>query len=59
MHKVQIAPDMNMHGAPAHRGPSYSADTVRDIDDFTVQLLRDLASNGVSIGQLYAETTVV
>ncbi|MDJ0392753.1 glutamine synthetase family protein [Rhodococcus sp. G-MC3] len=42
-------------GTPAHRGPAYSANALRDIDEFTVRLLRDLAANGISIGQLHAE----
>lgn len=40
---------------PAHRGPAYSANALRDVDEFVRQLLGDLAANGLSIGQLHAE----
>ncbi|MBB6628008.1 glutamine synthetase [Nocardioides sp. KIGAM211] len=39
----------------AHRGPAYSANALRDVDEFARQLLVDLAANGLSIGQLHAE----
>ena len=41
--------------APAHRGPAYSANALRDVDEFVRQLLGDLAANGLGIGQLHAE----
>lgn len=41
--------------SPAHHGPAYSANAVREVHEFTVQLLRDLAANGISLGQLHAE----
>lgn len=40
---------------PAHRGPAYSANAVRDVDDFVVGLLADLAGNGLRVGQVHAE----
>ncbi len=40
---------------PAHRGPAYSANALRDLEEFTVQLLRDLDAHGLGIGQLHAE----
>ena len=41
--------------APAHRGPAYSANALRDVDEFVRQLFVDLDANGVEIGQLHAE----
>ena len=41
--------------APAHRGPAYSSNALRDVDEFVRQLLGDLAANGLGIGQLHAE----
>lgn len=40
---------------PASRGPAYSTNALRDVDEFARQLLVDLAANGVAIGQLHAE----
>ncbi|MAS53217.1 MAG: glutamine synthetase [Pimelobacter sp.] len=40
---------------PAHRGPVYSPNALRDVDEFVHQLLGDLAAHGISIGQLHAE----
>ncbi|MGB7364514.1 MAG: glutamine synthetase family protein [Rhodococcus sp. (in: high G+C Gram-positive bacteria)] len=42
-------------GHSAHRGPAYSANAVRDVEEFAVQLLRDLDANGLAVGQLHAE----
>ena len=39
----------------AHRGPAYSARALLDLDELTTGLLRDLAANGLEIGQLHAE----
>ncbi len=41
--------------APAHRGPAYGPNALRDVDEFVARLLRDLAANGIEIGQLHAE----
>ncbi len=41
--------------APAHRGPAYGPNALRDVDEFVGRLLRDLAANGIEIGQLHAE----
>jgi glutamine synthetase len=40
---------------PAHGGPAYSPHALLSIDAFVEQLLSDLASNGLEIGQLHAE----
>ncbi|HTX13402.1 MAG TPA: glutamine synthetase family protein [Solirubrobacteraceae bacterium] len=40
---------------PAHRGPAYSPHALLAIDEFVGQLLRDLAANGLEIGQLHTE----
>ncbi len=40
---------------PAHRGPAYSVNALRDVDELTRQLLADLAANGIGVGQLHAE----
>lgn len=40
---------------PAHRGPAYSANAVRDVGPFVRQVLGDLESNGLAIGQIHAE----
>lgn len=40
---------------PAHRGPAYSANALRDVDEFAAQVLGDLADCGVGVGQLHAE----
>lgn len=40
---------------PAHRGPAYSPHALLAVDEFAAQLLRDLAANGLRIGQLHAE----
>jgi glutamine synthetase len=40
---------------PAHHGPAYSPHALLEIDEFAAGLLRDLAANGLSIGQLHAE----
>lgn len=40
---------------PAHRGPAYSANAVRDAEDFVVGLLGDLEANGLRVGQVHAE----
>lgn len=41
--------------APAHRGPAYSANALRDVDEFVRQLLTHLRADGIGIGQLHAE----
>jgi len=41
--------------APAHSGPVYSPHAMLAVDEFSAQLLADLAANGVSVGQLHAE----
>jgi glutamine synthetase len=40
---------------PAHRGPAYSPHALLQIDELVTDLLRDLDSNGLTIGQLHAE----
>jgi glutamine synthetase len=40
---------------PAHHGPAYSPHALLEIDEFAAGLLRDLAANGLSVGQLHAE----
>ncbi len=40
---------------PAHRGPAYGPNALRDVDEFVARLLRDLSANGIEIGQLHAE----
>jgi glutamine synthetase len=40
---------------PAHHGPAYSPHALLAIDAFAASLLRDLAANGLRIGQLHAE----
>lgn len=40
---------------PAHHGPAYSPQALLAVDAFAAQLLGDLASNGLRIGQLHAE----
>lgn len=40
---------------PAHRGPAYGPNALRDVDEFVARLLGDLAANGIEIGQLHAE----
>jgi glutamine synthetase len=40
---------------PAHQGPAYSPHALLAVDEFAGQLLRDLAANGLEIGQLHAE----
>lgn len=40
---------------PAHRGPAYSANAMRDVSGFCRALLADLAADGIRIGQLHAE----
>lgn len=41
--------------APAHPGPAYSPHALLAVDEFVGALLRDLAANGVPVGQLHAE----
>ena len=41
--------------APAHAGPAYSPHALLAVDEFAAGLLRDLAANGLGIGQLHAE----
>ena len=41
--------------APAHQGPAYGPNALRDVDEFVARLLSDLAANGIEIGQLHAE----
>ena len=41
--------------APAHSGPVYSPHAMLAVDEFAAQLLADLATNGVPVGQLHAE----
>ncbi|WP_445255732.1 glutamine synthetase family protein [Nocardioides aurantiacus] len=40
---------------PAHRGPAYSANAVRDVRELVVQLLADVEANGLRVGQVHAE----
>ncbi|MGH2919856.1 MAG: glutamine synthetase, partial [Solirubrobacteraceae bacterium] len=40
---------------PAHSGPAYSPHALLAVDEFAANLLEDLASNGLQIGQLHAE----
>jgi glutamine synthetase len=40
---------------PAHHGPVYSPHALLEIDEFAAGLLRDLAANGLTVGQLHAE----
>ncbi len=40
---------------PAHRGPAYSPHALLQIDELVGDLLRDIDSNGLTIGQLHAE----
>jgi glutamine synthetase len=40
---------------PAHHGPAYSPHALVAVDGFVGDLLRDLAANGIEIGQLHAE----
>lgn len=40
---------------PAHHGPAYGPNALREVDEFTRRLLRDLAADGIAIGQLHAE----
>ena len=40
---------------PAHRGPAYSANAVRDVGELVTRLLADLEANGVDVGQVHAE----
>ncbi|MGA8847252.1 MAG: glutamine synthetase family protein [Nocardioides sp.] len=51
----QIADPSGAGWSPATRGPAYSPNALRDIDEFVHQLLGDLSAHGVSIGQLHAE----
>lgn len=41
--------------APAHPGPAYSPHGLLAVDEFVGTLLRDLAANGIPLGQLHAE----
>jgi glutamine synthetase len=40
---------------PAHQGPAYSPHALLAIDGFAAALLRDLAANGLRVGQMHAE----
>lgn len=40
---------------PAHAGPAYSPHALLAVDEFAARVMRDLAANGVRIGQLHAE----
>ena len=40
---------------PAHDGPAYSPHALLAVNEFAAQLLKDLAANGLRIGQLHAE----
>jgi glutamine synthetase len=40
---------------PAHRGPAYSPHALLQVDELVTDLLRDLDSNGLTIGQVHAE----
>jgi glutamine synthetase len=40
---------------PAHRGPAYSPHAMLQVDELVGDLLRDLETNGLEIGQLHAE----
>ena len=39
----------------AQKGPAYSPHALLQVDDFAAAVLRDLAANGVPVGQLHAE----
>ncbi|HEY0389538.1 MAG TPA: glutamine synthetase family protein [Gaiellales bacterium] len=41
--------------SPAHHGPVYSPHAMLAVDEFSGQLLADLAANGVPVGQFHAE----
>jgi glutamine synthetase len=41
--------------AAAHTGPAYSPHALLQVDEFAAAVLRDLAANGVAVGQLHAE----
>ena len=41
--------------APAQVGPAYSPHALLQVDDFAAAVLRDLAANGVPVGQFHAE----
>jgi glutamine synthetase len=41
--------------AAAHRGPAYSPHALLQVDGFAEAVLRDLAANGVPVGQFHAE----
>lgn len=43
------------HYRPAHHGPAYSPNAVRDVGPFVRQVLTDLESNGLKVGQIHAE----
>ncbi|CCQ17296.1 Glutamine synthetase, type III [Rhodococcus sp. AW25M09] len=53
--EIEFALTRESDGLPAHRGPAYSANAMRDVDEFAVLLLESLATNGLSIGQIHAE----
>ncbi len=55
VHDDLLADPAGTDWRPAHRGPAYSANALRDVDEFVHQLLGDLSAHGVSIGQLHAE----
>jgi glutamine synthetase len=40
---------------PAQRGPAYSPHALLQVDEFAGAVLRDLAANGVPVGQFHAE----
>jgi glutamine synthetase len=41
--------------APAHQGPAYGPAALLQVDEFAAAVLRDLAANGVPVGQFHAE----
>jgi glutamine synthetase len=41
--------------APAQQGPAYGPAALLQVDEFAVAVLRDLAANGVPVGQFHAE----
>jgi glutamine synthetase len=41
--------------APAHQGPAYGPFALLQVDEFAAAVLRDLAANGVPVGQFHAE----
>ncbi|QII06994.1 glutamine synthetase [Rhodococcoides fascians A25f] len=53
--EIEFALTRESDGLSAHRGPAYSANALRDVDEFVVLLLEALTANGLDIGQIHAE----